>query len=184
MAINEMEQDIDRVFFTEEQIQTKIAELAETLNEEYAGKFPVFLGILKGVYPFYADLMRRLTIHVQTDFIAASSYYGGCVSTGKLTIKKDTDVDLKGRHVVIVEDIVDSGNTLYLLKQHLADRGAASIKLITLLDKPARRERDIVPDHYCFRCENEFVVGYGLDYDEKYRNLPYIGILKKEVYGK
>lgn len=182
MVENELEKDVAYVLFTEEQIKARVKEIADQINEEYAGKDPLILGILKGVYPFYADLMRGLIIHAETDFLIASSYGNGTVSTGVLKIKKDTDIDLKGRHVIIVEDIIDSGNTLYLLKNELLKREPASLKIATLLNKTARRERPIDGDYIGFDCCDEFVVGYGLDYAGKYRNLPYVGVLKEKVY--
>lgn len=172
---------LEKVLFTEDDIRTRIAEIGEALTAEYAGKTPVMLGILKGVILFYTDLIRVVRIPLEVDFMAASSYRSGTTS-GELVIKKDASVDLTGRHVIIVEDIVDSGHTLTLLKKEILSRNPASLKVITLLDKKERREVPFEPDVAGFDCPNEFVVGYGLDYDERYRNLPYIGVLKREIY--
>ncbi len=168
--------------FSEEQLRQRVKELAEQVDIDYAGKTPLVVGILKGSIIMYADFIRHLTMPVELDFLAVSSYGSGAVSSGKLKIKKDLDKDVKGRDVIIVEDIIDSGFTLANLKALLTERGAASVKIVTLLDKFERREYDIASDYNGFLIENEFVVGYGLDYNEEYRNLPYIGILKRSIY--
>lgn len=169
---------------TEEQLRARVREVALQVDEDYADKRPLVVGILKGSIIFYADFIRCLTMPVELDFMAVSSYGSGAVSSGKLKIKKDLDKDIKGRDVIIVEDIIDSGFTLANLKALLSERGAASVKIVTLLNKAERREYDVAPDYNCFDIENEFVIGYGLDYDEQYRHLPYIGILKRSVYEK
>jgi len=169
---------------TETQLRTRVREVAEQVDKDYEGKRPLVLGILKGSIIFYSDFIRFLTMPVELDFMAVSSYGSGAVSSGKLKIKKDLDSDVKGRDVIIVEDIIDSGFTLANLKTLLLERGAASVKIVTLLNKAERREYDIAPDYNCFDIENEFVIGYGLDYNEQYRHLPYIGILKRSVYEK
>lgn len=169
---------------TEEQLSERISKIAEEVDAAYAGKRPLVVGILKGSIIFYADLVRHLTMPVELDFMAVSSYGSGTVSSGKLKIKKDLDKDVKGKDVIIVEDIIDSGFTLANLKALILERGAASVKIITLLNKAERREYDVAPDWNCFDIENEFVIGYGLDYNEQYRHLPYIGILKRSVYEK
>ncbi len=169
---------------TEEQLRARVKEIALAVDEEYAGKRPLVVGILKGSIIFYADFIRFLSMPVELDFMAVSSYGSGAVSSGKLNIKKDLDRDVKGRDVIIVEDIIDSGFTLANLKALLYERGAASVKIVTLLNKAERREYEVAPDYNCFDIENEFVIGYGLDYDEQYRHLPYIGILKRSVYEK
>ena len=179
-----MHPDCERIMLSEEQLRSRVKEIAYQVNEVYKGKRPLVVGILKGSIIFYSDFIRHLSMPVELDFMAVSSYGSGAVSSGKLKIKKDLDRDVKGRDVIIVEDIIDSGFTLANLKALLLERGAASVKIVTLLNKAERREYDIAPDYNCFDIENEFVVGYGLDYDEMYRNLPYIGILKRSVYEK
>ncbi len=179
-----MHPDCERIMLTEEQIRARVTEVATEVDALYANKRPLVVGILKGSIIFYADFIRHLSCPVELDFMAVSSYGSGAVSSGKLKIKKDLDRDVKGRDVIIVEDIIDSGFTLANLKALLTERGANSVKIVTLLNKAERREYDIAPDYNCFDIENEFVIGYGLDYDESYRNLPYIGILKREVYEK
>ncbi len=178
----EMHPDCERIMFTEEQLRQRVKELAEEVNRDYEGKTPLVVGILKGSIIMYADFIRHLTMPVELDFMAVSSYGSGAVSSGKLKIKKDLDKDVKGRDVIIVEDIIDSGFTLANLKKLLEERDAASVKIVTLLDKVERREYDISSDYNGFVIENEFVVGYGLDYNEQYRHLPYIGILKRSIY--
>lgn len=179
-----MHKDCERIMLTEEQLRTRVKEVAMQVDEVYKDKRPLVVGILKGSIIFYSDFIRFLTMPIELDFMAVSSYGSGAVSSGKLKIKKDLDRDVKGRDVIIVEDIIDSGFTLANLKALLLERGAASVLIVTLLNKEARREYDIEPDYNCFDIENEFVVGYGLDYNEMYRSLPYIGILKREVYEK
>lgn len=179
-----MHPDCERILLTEEQLRSRVKEIALQVDEAYAGKKPLVVGILKGSIIFYSDFIRFLSMPIELDFMAVSSYGSGAVSSGKLKIKKDVDRDVAGRDIIIVEDIIDSGFTLANLKALLSERGAASVKIVTLLNKAARREYDIAPDYNCFDIENEFVVGYGLDYDEQYRHLPYIGILKRSVYEK
>ena len=178
-----MHKDCERILLTEEQLKTRVREVAEAVDRRYQGKIPLVVGILKGGIIFYADFVRHLTVPAELDFMAVSSYGSGTVSSGKLKIKKDLDRDVKGRDVIVVEDIIDSGFTLANLKALLLERGANSVCIVTLLDKESRRTYDIQPDFNCFPIEDEFVVGYGLDYNEQYRHLPYIGILKREVYG-
>lgn len=178
-----MHEDIEKVLYTEEQIRGRVQELGAQLSRDYAGKTPIFIGILKGAIIFYADLLRECDLPVQLEFMAVSSYGNGTTS-GKLVFKKDTDANLEGRDVVIVEDIIDSGNTLYLLREELTKRNPASVRIVALLDKAARRTADISADYVGFACADEFVVGYGLDFAEKYRNLPYIGVLKPHIYEK
>ena len=178
-----MHPDCERVMLTEEQLRQRVKEVALAVDKAYDGKRPLVVGILKGSIIFYSDFIRFLSMPVELDFMAVSSYGSGAVSSGKLKIKKDLDRDVKGRDVIIVEDIIDSGFTLANLKALLSERGAA-VKIVTLLNKAERREYDVAPDDNCFDIENEFVVGYGLDYDEQYRHLPYIGILKRSVYEK
>ncbi len=176
-----MHQDLVRILYTEEQIRKRVRELGEQISNDYAGKTPIVIGILKGAIIFYADLLRECDLRVQLEFMAVSSYGNGTTS-GKLVFKKDTDAIMDGRDVLIVEDIIDSGNTLFMLKNELQKRNPASIRICALLDKASRRTADIAADYVGFVCEDEFVVGYGLDYAERYRNLPYIGVLKPSVY--
>ena len=178
-----MHQDVESIMFSKEQLQTRIAELAAQLDSEYAGKTPLMVGILKGSVMFYADLLRAMTIPVEMDFMAISSYGAGSKSSGEVKLIKDLDRKIEGRDVIIVEDIVDSGMSMSYLKDNLRTRGPASLKLLTLLDKPERRRVELQADYIGFTIPDEFVVGYGLDYAEKYRNLPYIGVLKPEVYS-
>ena len=179
-----MEKDIAQVLLSEEQLQTRVREMAAQISEDYRDKNPTMVCILKGAIMFYTDLLRAMPIPVSMDFMAVSSYGKSTKSSGEVEIRKDLSSSIEGKHVIIVEDIVDSGFTLTYLTKMLASRGAASIKLCTLLDKPSRRAPGITlkSDYAGFEVGNEFVVGYGLDYAEKYRNLPYIGILKPEVY--
>ena len=179
-----MEKDIEKILLTEEQIRQKVKELAAQISSEYAGKDPIFVGVLKGVVMFYADLVKNVTVPCQMDFMWISSYKG--TSSGDMIVKKDISEDIKGRHVVILEDIYDSGKSLHFTYNHLLEKEPASLKICTLLDKPSGRLPEITlkPDLVGFEIPGEFVVGYGLDYDEHYRNLPYIGVLKPEVYEK
>lgn len=179
-----MHPDCERIMLTEEQLRSRVREVAEEVDVVYADKRPLVVGILKGSIIFYSDFIRFLTMPVELDFMAVSSYGSGAVSSGKLKIKKDLDRDVAGRDVIIVEDIIDSGFTLANLKALLSERGAASVRIVTLLNKAERREYEVAPDWNCFDIENEFVIGYGLDYNEQYRHLPYIGILKRSVYEK
>ncbi len=180
--MHKISDDIESVLLSEEQIQQKVAEVAGTIGRDYTDKDPIFVGILKGCFIFMADLMRYVDINCSMDFMAVSSY-SGTSSTGAVKINKDLSQDIEGRHVIIVEDILDSGVTLSYLKNYLMGRKPASIKIVTLMDKPARRKADIFADYSCFDVPDAFVVGYGLDYNERYRNLPYIGILRPEIYA-
>ena len=176
--------DILEVLLSEEEIRAKVKELGAQITKDYAGKTPFFLGVLKGCFVFMSDLMRCVDLPCNMDFMAVSSYGGGTSSTGAVRITKDLNRDIEGQDVIIVEDILDSGVTLSYLKSYLANRKPASMKIVTLLDKPARRRADITPDYCGFTVPDEFVVGYGLDYAEAYRNLPYVGILKPEIYSR
>ena len=177
-----MRRDIERILISEEEIQKKVAEMGKKISEDFRDKDPLFVGVLKGCFIFMADLMRYVDIRCSMDFMAVSSY-SGTSSTGAVKINKDLSEDIEGRHVIIVEDILDSGVTLSYLKQYLMVRKPASISIATLMDKPARRKADIYADYSCFEIPDAFVVGYGLDYNERYRNLPYIGVLKPEIYS-
>lgn len=176
--------DIDRVLLTEVQIQKKIRELAEQISLDYADKKPVFVGVMKGVVMFFSDFVKRVNVPCQIDFMWISSYTG--TTSGQMQVRRDISSDIKGRHVVILEDIFDTGRSLEFTYRHLLEKEPASLEICTLLDKPARREPEIKlqPAYVGFTIPNEFVVGYGLDYEEYYRNLPYIGVLKPEIYQK
>ena len=182
--IDHMEQDISHVLLTEEQIQARIGELGRQLTEDYDGKQVIAVCILKGAVRFFADVTKAMDCRLEMDFMSISSYGGGVKTSGIVRISKDVDTSLTGRHVLIIEDIMDSGLTLKHLTEMLRSRQPASLKVACLLDKPSRRECDITPDYCGFIIPNEFVVGYGLDYDGMYRNLPYVGVLKPEVYQR
>ena len=179
-----MERDIGKILLTQQQIQDRIKELGEILTREYEGKNPVVVGVLKGVVVFYADMIRQIKTPCQLDFMWISSYSG--TNSAGMLVRQDVTADIRGRHVLILEDIFDTGNSLDFTVKHLMSREPASLKICTLLDKPERRKAGITlqADYTGFVIPNEFVVGYGLDYNEKYRNLPYVGILKPEVYEK
>jgi hypoxanthine phosphoribosyltransferase len=164
--------------FSEEQIEGRIAEIAEQLNKEYEGKSLHLIGILRGSVFFFSELAKRLKMPVTMDFMAASSYEDGIVSTGRLEILKDLDDGIDGRHCLLVEDIIDTGNTISMVRKMLAARNPASLRVCALLDKPSRRETEVEVEYIGFEVEDQFVVGYGLDYAQKYRNLPYIGVLE------
>lgn len=178
-----MRNDIQEVLFSEQQLADKVAELGARISADYEGKNPLVVSVLKGSYVFMADLTRQISIPCNVDFMAVSSYGAGTKTTGEVQIIKDIGSKIDGRHLIIVEDILDSGVTLSFLMKVLKARGAASIRLCTLLSKPERRKVDVPVDYLGFEIPDAFVVGYGLDYAEKYRNLPYIGILKPAVYG-
>lgn len=178
-----MKNDIKRVLLTESQIDSRVTELAEEIKRDYAGKNPMFISVLRGSFIFMADLVRKVDIPCTLDFMAVSSYENKSVTTGAVKITKDLDIDIEGRHIIIVEDILDSGLTLSFIIKLMEPKKPASVRICTLLDKPARRQVDIHPDYSGFAVPDEFVVGYGLDYADKYRNLPYIGILKPEIYS-
>lgn len=173
--------DIERVLISEEEIQAKVKLLGEEISRDFAGKNPLLVGVLKGCFVFMSDLMRYITIPCSVDFMAVSSYKGTS-STGAVEIQKDLSQNIEGRHIIMVEDILDSGITLNYLQGYLSNRKAASITIATLLDKEANRKAPVFARYSCFDVPDEFVVGYGLDYNEKYRNLPYIGVLKSEIY--
>ena len=177
-----MDQDIKEILVTEEEIQKKVKELGAYLSDEYRDRFPLAIGVLKGALPFMADLLKRMDIHLEMDFMDVSSYGNSTVSSGEVKILKDLDTSVEGRDILIIEDIIDSGLTLSYLVDLFHYRKAKSIKIVTLLDKPAGRKSDLKADYIGFEVPDEFVVGYGLDYAERYRNLPYIGILKPEIY--
>ena len=175
--------DIQSVLLSEKQLEARVAELGDAISRDFKDKDVVFIGVLKGCFIFMADLMRHVTRPCSMDFMAVSSYGSGTVSTGAVKINKDLSQNIEGKHVIFVEDILDSGITLSYLKNYLMARQPASISIATLMDKPARRKADVKADYAGFEVPDAFVVGYGLDYNEKYRNLPFIGILKPEVYS-
>lgn len=179
-----MHQDVKEILFTEEMLHQRVQELGAQISKDYAGKTILMCGILKGAVTFYTDLARAIDIPVLFDFMSCSSYGSGSTSSGAVMVRKDLDTDIRGKDVLVVEDIIDTGITLSHLVPLLKKRGANSVKLATLLSKPARRQVDIFVDYNGFEIPDAFVVGYGLDYDGRYRNLPYIGILKEEVYTK
>ena len=179
---SEMEKDILKVLVTEEELHARIAEMGETLYEQFQNKNPLFLSVLKGSFVFMADQVRACQVKSDVEFIAVSSYQNATTSSGRVQITHDLQQDITGRHLIIVEDILDSGNTLAFLKEYFMTKGAASITIVTLLDKPSRRTKAITADLAGFTVPDEFVVGYGLDYCQQYRNVPYIGVLKPEVY--
>lgn len=178
-----MHDDIENILISEEEIQTKIKEMGKAISTEYDNRFPLVIGVLKGALPFMADIIKRVETHLEIDFMDVSSYGKSTVSSGEVKIIKDLDTTVEGRDVIILEDIIDSGITLNYLIKLIKHRGAKSVKIITLLDKPDGRKVDLVPDVAGFIVPDEFVVGYGLDYAERYRNLPYIGILKPKIYN-
>lgn len=177
-----MYNQLERILFTKEQIAERVKELGEQISADYKDCYPLLVCILKGSSIFYADLVRAITVHLSFDFMAVSSYGAQTTSSGEVKMIKDLDSSIENRHVIIVEDIVDSGHTLNYLKSILNSRKPASLKICTLLDKPSRRRVELTPDYSGFEVGDHFVVGYGLDYDEKFRNLPEIGVLKEEVY--
>ena len=184
MGKSNMEQDILKVLMSEEQLQKRVREMGDELYDRFHDKDPIFVGVLKGCFIFMADLVRAAQIKSEIEFIGVSSYNNSTKSSGVVQITRDLQKDITGRHIIVVEDILDSGNTLYFLKNYLNTKGAASITIVTLLDKPARRRVELDVDYSCFVIPDAFVVGYGLDYDEKYRNLPDIGVLHPRIYTK
>ena len=179
-----MHKDVERILYTEEELRQRVKELGAQITADYAGRQPLLASVLRGSYIFMADLTRAIDLDVTVDFMAVSSYGRGTVSSGQVEIKKDLSDSIEGRDLIIVEDILDSGNTLYYLMDVLRARKPASIRICTLMDKPERRTKPIIADYAGFAIPDAFIVGYGLDYAEKYRNLPYVGILKPSVYEK
>ena len=181
--MNPWAEDVARVLISEGELQQRIQELGAQLSADYAGKNPLLICVLKGGYMFLADLTRALTIRHGVDFMAISSYGDAVKSSGVVRILKDLDRDITGRHVLLVEDIIDTGHTLAYMVENLRVRQPASLRICTLLSKPARREIDLHVDYIGFEIPNEFVIGYGLDFAENYRNLRFVGVLKPEVYS-
>ena len=178
-----MREDIKKIILNEEELQKKVQEIADKISKEYYDRKPVIICILRGAVFFAADLIKKITVPVEIDFMSLSSYGDSTKSSGVVRIKKDIDTDISGRDIIIVEDIVDSGLTLKYINEYFLKHNPNSIKICTLLDKPEAHKTDIEIDYVGFKVGNEFVVGYGLDFAQKYRNLPYIGILKKEIYS-
>lgn len=178
-----LEKDIKKILISEEEIRDRTVELGKILADEYEDKNPLLLGILRGSVPFLAELVKRMDIPLEMDFMTVSSYHGGTESSGEVKLLLDVATPVTGREIIIVEDIIDTGRTLKYLKELLEHRGAI-VKIVTLLDKPEGRVVEIDADYSGFTIPNEFVVGFGLDFDNHYRNLPYVGVLKEEVYNK
>lgn len=179
-----MKEDIQEILISEEEVISRVKELGQQISKDYEGKELLVVGVLKGSVVFAAELLKNITTQCELDFMAVSSYGNSTESSGVVKILKDLDNDIKGKHILVVEDIVDSGVTLNYLQKYLKERNAESIEIVTLLNKPARRKVDIDVKYQGFEVPDEFIVGYGIDYAEKYRNLPYIGILKRSVYEK
>ncbi len=177
-----MHDDIQEILLTEQQLQLRVLQLAHEIRRDYMDKEPLIIGVLRGSFIFMADLVRQIDMPLRLDFITASSYGAKSTSSGTITLKKEMDLDVAGRHVIVVEDILDTGNTLHFLVDLIKQKRPASVEICTLLDKPSRREVAVDAKYIGFTVPNHFVVGYGLDYDDKYRSLPYIGILKPSVY--
>lgn len=178
-----MHKDVKEILLSEEKIRVKVKELGQKISEDYEGKDLLVVCILKGAVSFMADLIREISIPLDIDFMAVSSYGASTKSSGVVRIMNDLEQSIEGRHLLIVEDIIDTGLTLNYLLENLRSRGPASVKVCTFLDKPSRRKVELVPDYNGYQIPDEFVIGYGLDFTEKYRNLPYIGILKPEAYN-
>jgi len=176
--------DIQGILVDEKAIEKRVSELGKQITKDYQGKYPILVCVLKGSSVFFSDLIRRISIPIEIEFLKASSYGCEAQSSGEIELKGDLSMEVQGRHILLVEDIVDTGNTLKFLLNRFEGLGAKDVKVCSLLDKPHRREQLVVADYIGFQIPNEFVVGYGLDYAQKYRNLPYIGILKKEIYEK
>ena len=178
----DMLSDIERVLVPEKDIHARIKEVGAQISKDYRGKCPSLVGVLQGVVQFFAEMAAAISIPVQEDFMCVTSFEGGTESTGKLTFRKDIDHDIDGRDVLILEDIIDSGSTLKMIVELFQARNPASVKICTLLDKPSGRKVNLEPDYACFTIPAAFVVGFGLDYEDYYRNLPFVGVLKPAVY--
>ena len=179
-----MHKDVKQILYTEEELRRRVKELGSQITADYYGRRPMLISVLRGSYIFMADLTRAINLNVTVDFMAVSSYGAGTVSSGQVEIKKDLSDSIEGKDLIIVEDILDSGNTLYYLMDVLRARKPASIRICALMDKPDRRTKPITADYVGFTIPDAFIVGYGLDYAEKYRNLPYVGVLKPSVYSE
>ena len=179
-----MHKDVESILISQDKLEKTVKSLAKKIEKDYNDREFIMVGLLKGSIVFMAELMTKINLDFDIDFMVASSYGGGTESSGKVKIVKDLSISPKDKDILIVEDIVDSGNTLNFVVNHLVSQGAKTVKICTLCDKPGRRKVPLVPDYCGAEIPDEFIVGYGLDYDEKYRNLPYIGILKRSVYEK
>ncbi|MBQ2753932.1 MAG: hypoxanthine phosphoribosyltransferase [Clostridia bacterium] len=179
-----MNKNVERILFTEEQLKNRVSEMAQEINKHFNGEPVVVVSVLKGSVVFAVDLIKQLDMPVSLDFICASSYGSGTISSGKLIIKKDVELQVEGQNILLLEDIIDTGETLHEIMKMLKGRGAKSIVTAMMFNKPARRKKAVQADFIGFDIPDEFVVGYGLDYDEQYRNLPYLGVLKRSVYEK
>ncbi len=181
--IHPSEADVESILLSPEQIAARVAEMGAQISADYAGKDPVFVSVLVGAAIFSADLLRQITIPCSLDFMAISSYGKESRSSGVVRVMKDLDESIESRHVIIVEDIIDTGLTLNYLLENIRNRNAASVRVAALLDKPSRRLTDVKVDYIGFEVPDEFVIGYGLDFAQRYRNFPYVGVLRPEVYG-
>ena len=177
-----MHKDIESILLSEKQLEKIVNSIAKKIEKDYNGKEFIMIGLLKGSVAFMADLMKKVDLDFAIDFIEASSYGSGTESSGKVKIKSEGSIPVEGKHILLIEDIIDSGNTLSFVCNYLVTKGAKSVRVATLCDKPSRRKIPFTPDYVGAEIPDEFIVGYGLDYDEKYRNLPYIGVLKRSVY--
>ena len=182
--MSELEKDVAEILIDEDALQRRVAELGDEISADYAGRDLLLIGVLKGAVFFMADLMRRLTVPCEIDFMAISSYGGQTDSSGVVRILKDLDMNIKGREVLVVEDIIDSGLTLSYLMRNLRSREPASLEICALMTKPSRREIDVPVRYVGFEIPNRFVIGYGLDFDERYRNLPYVGVLNADLIAE
>ena len=178
-----MHKDIESILLSEKQLEKIVNSIAKKIEKDYNGKEFIMIGLLKGSVAFMADLMKKIDLDFAIDFMVASSYGSGTESSGKVKIKSEGTIPVEGKHILLIEDIIDSGNTLSFVCNYLVTKGAKSVRVATLCDKPSRRKIPFTPDYVGAEIPDEFIVGYGLDYDEKYRNLPYIGILKRSVYS-
>lgn len=173
---------ISQVLFTEDQIKNRIFELSETINDDYKNKYPIFVGVLKGVFIFMADLLRQINIECDVDFLAISNYSNDARKRGVVRLVKDLDIPIEGRHVLFIEDVIDTGLTLNYILRNLQERSPASLEVCTLFDKPTRRLIELPIRYKGFDLPDKFIIGYGLDYNERYRNIPYVGLLKAEIF--
>ena len=178
-----MNNDVEKVLYTQDQVNQRLDELANTLTEKYQDEFPVLVSVMTGAIIFTSEMMKRLNFKLNVDYVDVSSYEESSESTGKVKLIQDLSHDIKGRPVIIMEDIIDTGRTLQALSEVMKDRGAASVEVVAMLDKPDTRVVDFHADYYGFQAPDAFLVGYGLDYNGLYRNLPYVGILKRKIYA-